>query len=227
METLFDTTSIYSKIFIMDVDSIKQIIGESSSISEVCTKLNFKNNGYSFKKIKKIINDEKINVSHFKRNSHRKYDIDLLKQAVIQSTTYSEICRFFNIKETGGNIKTIKNRLIENNIDISHFNGKGWNKGKRQVVTFKERNLSEVLIENSTCVNTHHLKNRLIKSGLLENKCSNDRCSVTNMWNGEKISLHLDHINGNRSDCRIKNLRLLCPNCHSQTETYAGKKNKK
>ena len=39
----------------------------------------------------------------------------------------------------------------------------------------------------------------------------------------KKLSLQLDHINGINNDHRIENLRFLCPNCHSQTETYAGK----
>lgn len=205
----------------------KNIVAESTCLSEICTKLNMKNNGYSFKKLKKIINDENINIDHFKRNSNRVYDVELLKQGIEQSTTYSELCRFFNIKESGGNIKTFKRRIIESNIDVSHFNGKGWNKGERKINTFKERPLSELLVDNSSCVNSHHMKLRLIKSGILENKCSNIKCNVGNMWNDCELSLHLDHINGKRNDYRINNLRLLCPNCHSQTETYAGKKNKK
>ena len=66
-----------------------------------------------------------------------------------------------------------------------------------------------------------NLKRRLIKEGLLENKC--EVCNQPPMWNGATLVLVLDHKNGKNNDHRLENLRLLCPNCHSQTPTFAGR----
>jgi 5-methylcytosine-specific restriction endonuclease McrA len=65
-----------------------------------------------------------------------------------------------------------------------------------------------------------HVKARLLHAGVLKNECSN--CGLTN-WLGNHITMHLDHINGVRDDHRLENLRMLCPNCHSQTPTYGGR----
>lgn len=69
----------------------------------------------------------------------------------------------------------------------------------------------------------HKIKSTIIREDLLNYSCA--VCGISE-WLGNDISLHLDHINGNRNDNRLSNLRFLCPNCHSQTSTYAGKKNK-
>jgi 5-methylcytosine-specific restriction endonuclease McrA len=78
----------------------------------------------------------------------------------------------------------------------------------------------QVFIEGST-IARHHVKRRLMKSGQIKYECA--RCSNPGTWQGERLSLHLDHINGIHNDNRLSNLRFLCPNCHALTETYAGK----
>jgi 5-methylcytosine-specific restriction endonuclease McrA len=69
-----------------------------------------------------------------------------------------------------------------------------------------------------------NVKTRLLQAGLLKNVCSH--CGLTS-WQDQPISMHLDHINGVRDDHRLENLRMLCPNCHSQTPTYGGRNRKR
>jgi HNH endonuclease len=64
------------------------------------------------------------------------------------------------------------------------------------------------------------IKRRLLELGLIEERCS--RCGVA-QWRGKPLRIQLDHINGVKDDWRLENLRMLCPNCHSQTPTFAGR----
>lgn len=77
--------------------------------------------------------------------------------------------------------------------------------------------LERGLVENSTA-KRGELKKRLIETGLLPNRCA--KCERGAEWMGEPLILILDHINGINNDSRLENLRLLCPNCNSQTTTF-------
>jgi len=76
------------------------------------------------------------------------------------------------------------------------------------------------LLRADTYRGRHNLKARLIREGLKRGLC--ERCGLVD-WLGEPITLALHHVNGQRKDNRLENLMLLCPNCHSQTENYAGR----
>jgi DNA-binding CsgD family transcriptional regulator/5-methylcytosine-specific restriction endonuclease McrA len=80
--------------------------------------------------------------------------------------------------------------------------------------------LEKLLVDGRTTTNRAHLKTRLFKAGLKENRC--ERCGVTE-WMGEPLSFELHHINGNKHDNRLENLQILCGNCHSQTHSWGGR----
>lgn len=137
-----------------------------------------------------------------------------------ESLNIAEVCRKLGIIAAGGNYKTVKTKIQEWGIDTSHFTGQGWNTGERFRKFSKEYSLEEALVEHSPYKNNGSLKRRLITNDILEYKC--DECGIE-LWLDNPIVLELDHINGNNRDNRLENLRLLCPNCHSQTSNFRGK----
>lgn len=142
------------------------------------------------------------------------------KELVLSSKTLSEILKKFGLLHKGGNCRTLKTRIKQEQIDISHIKlGRGSNAGR----TFQQKkNLDEIFCINSTTKRSV-LKRKLVKHKFLEYKCYGANCTVNNLWLKKPITLHLEHKNGISNDNRIENLTLLCPNCHSQTDTYAGK----
>lgn len=147
-----------------------------------------------------------------------------IKQFVRESYSYAQVLKKLDLKPIGGNYRILKRKILLLGLDTSHFTGKGHLKGKTHDWNNTKISLEEILVEDSN-YQSYKLKIRLLKENLIENICS--ECGTKNEWNGKELSLHLDHKNGINTDNRIENLRLLCPNCHSQTSTYAGKNKKR
>lgn len=141
------------------------------------------------------------------------------EEIVKNSKSIADVCRAFGIKAKGGNYRCVKHLLNEYNIDYSHFTGQAWNKGKRYETFNKCKPLSEILVKGSY-YSSHKLKLRLLKDGIKEHKCE---CCGNTKWLDKPIKLELHHINGDNTDNRIENISLLCPNCHSYTDTYRSK----
>jgi 5-methylcytosine-specific restriction endonuclease McrA len=149
-----------------------------------------------------------------------KIDKEQLSKIVLESNSISEILLHFSLQNKGHNYRTLKKRLDEDSINYSNIKlGVSSNKN-RKFPNAKKIPLEDVLVEHST-FNRNHLKIRLLKEGILKNECT--ICGQLPVWNNKPLSLQLDHINGISDDNRLKNLRVLCPHCHSQTENFAGK----
>lgn len=145
------------------------------------------------------------------------HDEEMLRLLVKNSINQSEVLQKLGLNVQSSAV-TFRKYIKLYGIDISHFN------------TYRIRNgttkmpLSEILVENSDYKSRHCLKLRLIKEKVLEYKCG--ICGNPGSWQNQPLSLQLEHLNGISNDNRIENLMFLCPNCHSQTDTFAGKNKK-
>lgn len=152
----------------------------------------------------------------FKTSKVYQVSDEQFREIVANSYSYSDCLRALGLGTNGGSsTDVLKRRIQELGCSTEHFN-RGKSIGNQGI----KRSLDDILVENSTYTSTTHLKNRLLNAKLLEYKCA--ICGITE-WLNNPISLQLDHKNGNNRDNRLENLRFLCPNCHSQTDTYAGK----
>lgn len=148
----------------------------------------------------------------------RRYTDGQLIEAVATARSIAQVLKVIGLRAAGGNYANVKRRINELGLDTTHFQGQGWLWGTH-IRTAPIRSLDEILVEGSF-YKSHDLKRRLIATGIKTPIC--EVCG-RDLWNGRPIPLELDHLNGIRSDNRLINLRIVCPNCHAQTATYRGK----
>lgn len=142
-----------------------------------------------------------------------------LRPIIENNKSYSDCLIQMGLRTAGGNTQVLKKYIKKYNIDISHFESIS-DRYDRTLLKYRKNIKVEtcnILVENSS-YSRSHLKNRIIKENILEYKCS--ECNNKGEWNNKKLTLQLDHKNGIHNDNRLENLRFLCPNCHSQTETF-------
>lgn len=153
----------------------------------------------------------------------RSWTIEQIKEAVKTSTSYRQVLKKLHLREAGGNYEQLKKYVRELKLNISHFTGRGWNKGMRGIGKVRIAT-KDILVRNSY-FQSYKLKKRLFKDGLKICRC--ELCDWAKKAIDGRIPLELDHINGDRHDNRLENLRILCPNCHSLQPTHRGRNIKK
>ena len=145
------------------------------------------------------------------------YDISKndLQTLVEKSATSQQVLNALRVPETGGSRRLLYERCDMEKINYSHF----------MRIKYKYPSSHEEMFrvyDENEKIKTEQIKLRIQSEKLLDYHCS--ECLIRNKWNGKILTLQLDHINGNRNDNRLSNLRFLCPNCHSQTFTFSTSK---
>lgn len=141
-----------------------------------------------------------------KKRHYTKYTKELLEPIVKSSTSFAECLRKLGLEPKGGNHRTIQLNVDKFNIDTSHMLHQGHNRGK-EIKTFDELKRPDA-----------------IKKRLISERCHQcEKCLLT-VWLDLPITLELEHVDGNSRNNERPNLKLLCPNCHSQTSTWKNRK---
>jgi len=144
-----------------------------------------------------------------------KYNKENLEKLCKIVNSYTELVEKLGLTKSYGNRKTVKKYIEIYSLNISHFGDyRHSNSGRKKLS--KEK----LLVEGKN-TNNRIIKKTLLDNSLMDYKC--DVCGLGDTWNGVSITLQLDHKNGVNNDNRLENLRFLCPNCHSQTDTHSGK----
>lgn len=160
-----------------------------------------------------------VDTSHFERETGARWTREVLEPAVAASTTMNDVLRYLGIEVVGGHHTHISRRIKAYGIDTSHFQ-----RPSRIGLPVQRHSPQQLLVRqepsNARRMQSDRLKRAMTELGIVE-RCA--MCETEPLWRGHPLPLEVDHIDGDWRNNRIENLRLLCPNCHSTTDTYRGR----
>lgn len=154
----------------------------------------------------------------------RKYTKEVLEPLVAGSVSVAEVIRKMGHEKWSGGLQNLlTDRIREYGLDTSHFTGQRTNKGQAHRGGPDKLHWSAVLVKCRVGMRekVSRLRRAMFEAGI-PHVCH--ECGLGPKWEGKPLVLAIEHRNGDRTDNRIENVVFLCPNCHSQTETF-GRRN--
>ena len=203
----------------MNKDELEALLNEHGSVQSVVHFVCSKNNEGVRKIIADRIRNEHIKWSPLRTKNRFRYTPTQVKQAFAEAECWSDIYRSLGLSICNHNKRSITRFAEHHNIPIPLFDEDAIKKTYRRNkhnVWIKE----DIFVVDSKYARSN-LRQAAIRFEIAVYECN--ECGCGPIHNNKELTLELDHINGVHTDNRIPNLRWLCPNCHSQTQTYKGK----
>lgn len=205
-------------------EELADAVRASTSLNGVFDALGLVPGGSQWQLVRALVLELGLDTAHWRRplrpdRPAATWSDAALRAAVPTARSYTDLLRKLGSSPGGSANRRVRDDIERLELDVSHFVGRGWGKGRRNPGKNRRIPLGELLVDGRP-TNTAWLRKRLIEEGILPPICGGCGRST---WEDQPIPLELDHINGDRRDNRLENLRLLCPNCHARTHTYRGR----
>ncbi|WEH17672.1 HNH endonuclease [Streptomyces sp. VNUA24] len=193
------------------------------SVRGVARALNIPDDSRSRATLLRMLREQHIDIKHF---TYTRAPIDeaALRTLIPQASSYADVMRGLGLVVDDTNHRRVRRTAARLGIDTSHFKRRAWGKPDRPAPTPTAHRVLVVLPAHAGRTNRAQLHRALTEVGV-SYACAS--CGSTGEWLGRRITLQIDHVNGDWHDNRQENLRYLCPNCHALTDTWCRQKQRR
>ncbi len=205
----------------------KELLAEaaahSHSIREMLEYMDLPPRDSPYGHIRKKLDQYDIDTSHFTRG--RRYGAGVLDRATLASAVEKSLSlagtlKLLGLADNGAGRALVKRSIEAHGVSTDHFTGQGHFLGASSPYRKSAMDILRRLAPPAPRTRTSFLRRALDDLGV-PHECA--ACGIGDLWQGRRLVLEIDHINGDRLDNRRTNLRYLCPSCHSQTATFANR----